>query len=234
MITAWARSKSVDEYLDSRSTTSITVCDGARRSVRCSPASTETLHWGYEDPAKVEGSEEQRLAAFDRTLTMMATRIGRSSVSRGAKAAIATRGQTAPCMTARPTATRPSSTCCATPMPATRRRWTGPDEARPLSGKGEKQSRRLGKFLAELAASGPDRSSPRRRCVRARRPSIVAEELGVEVDGRRAARRSASTPSPIEAILFDAGEPEQPVLVGPRSRLQRACRLADRRAVASR
>ncbi len=35
----------------------------------------ETLHWGYEDPAAVEGTEEERLAAFRSTLTMMAGRI---------------------------------------------------------------------------------------------------------------------------------------------------------------
>ena len=40
------------------------------------PGAKQTVHWGYEDPARVEGTEEERLAAFEGTLTMMATRIG--------------------------------------------------------------------------------------------------------------------------------------------------------------
>jgi arsenate reductase len=39
------------------------------------PGVHETLHWGYEDPAAVEGTEEQRLAGFRSTLTMMSGRI---------------------------------------------------------------------------------------------------------------------------------------------------------------
>ena len=73
----WARSKSVDEFLDQSFDYVITVCDDARTVCPVFPGEKQTvLHWGYEDPAKVEGTEEQRLAAFERTLTMMATRIG--------------------------------------------------------------------------------------------------------------------------------------------------------------
>ena len=53
----------------------ITVCDQARQACPVFPGVHETLHWGYEDPAAVEGSEAERLAAFRSTLTMMATRI---------------------------------------------------------------------------------------------------------------------------------------------------------------
>ena len=90
--------------------------------------------------------------------------------------------------------------------------WTGPDEARPLSGKGEKQSRRLGKFLAAGGFPlGPIITSPK---LRARQTAeIVAEELGLDitVDDRLAFGLDAVA---VEAILFDAGEPEQPMLVG--------------------
>ena len=90
--------------------------------------------------------------------------------------------------------------------------WTGPDDARPLSGKGEKQSRRLGKLLAVGGSSiGPVITSPK---LRARQTAdIVAEELGLDVtvDDRLGFGLDAVA---VEAILFDAGEPEQPLLVG--------------------
>ena len=73
----WARSKSVDEFLDQSFDYVITVCDDARSVCPVFPGEKQTvLHWGYEDPARVEGTDVQRLAAFEGTLTMMATRIG--------------------------------------------------------------------------------------------------------------------------------------------------------------
>ena len=73
---AWARSKSVNEFLDRAFDYVITVCDDARTVCPVFPGEKQTtLHWGYEDPAKVEGTDEQRLAAFESTLTMLATRI---------------------------------------------------------------------------------------------------------------------------------------------------------------
>jgi protein-tyrosine-phosphatase len=72
----WARSKSVDEFLDQSFDYVITVCDDARTVCPVFPGEKQTtLHWGYEDPVKVDGSDEQRLLAFERTLTMLATRI---------------------------------------------------------------------------------------------------------------------------------------------------------------
>ncbi len=72
---SWARSKSVTEFLGQPFDYVITVCDQARESCPVFPGATETLHWGYDDPAAVEGSEEERLAAFRSTLAMMAPRI---------------------------------------------------------------------------------------------------------------------------------------------------------------
>jgi arsenate reductase (thioredoxin) len=71
----WARSKSVSEYLGQSFDYVVTVCDQARQTCPVFPGVHESLHWGYEDPAAVEGTEEQRLAAFRSTLTMMAGRI---------------------------------------------------------------------------------------------------------------------------------------------------------------
>ena len=72
---SWARSKSVTEFLGQTFDYVITVCDEARQACPVFPGVHESLHWGYEDPAAVEGSEEERLAAFRSTLTMMASRI---------------------------------------------------------------------------------------------------------------------------------------------------------------
>jgi arsenate reductase (thioredoxin) len=72
---AWARSKSVAEYLGQSFDYVITVCDQARQVCPVFPGVHETLHWGFEDPAAVEGTEDERLAAFRSTLTLMANRI---------------------------------------------------------------------------------------------------------------------------------------------------------------
>jgi arsenate reductase len=72
---SWARSKSVTEFLGQHFDYVITVCDQARQACPVFPGVHETLHWGYEDPAAVEGTEEERLRAFRSTLTMMAGRI---------------------------------------------------------------------------------------------------------------------------------------------------------------
>lgn len=90
--------------------------------------------------------------------------------------------------------------------------WTGPDAARPLSPKGEQQAERLARFLASVAFR-PDAiiTSPKIRA--ARTAEIVAESLGVEVrEDERLAR--AFDLVTVEAILFDAGEPTKPILVG--------------------
>ncbi len=44
----------------------ITTCDQAREMCPVFPDDPEHIHWGFEDPAKVEGIEEQRLRAFRR------------------------------------------------------------------------------------------------------------------------------------------------------------------------
>ena len=90
--------------------------------------------------------------------------------------------------------------------------WTGPDADRPLSGKGEKQADRLGRFLAGVGFA-PDAviTSPKVRA--AQTAERVAERLDVRVtvDDRLA---GPLTPATIEAILRDAGDPARPVLVG--------------------
>lgn len=90
--------------------------------------------------------------------------------------------------------------------------WDGPDDARPLSDKGEKQAERLGRFLAGVGFQ-PDAilTSPKLRAVMT--AEIVAQHLGLpfaEAD-RLAGNVDLAT---VEAILRDAGDPARPVLVG--------------------
>ena len=58
------RSKSVDEFAGQEMDLVITVCDNAKESCPIFPGATQRLHWPFEDPAALAGSEEQRLAAF--------------------------------------------------------------------------------------------------------------------------------------------------------------------------
>ena len=44
----------------------ITTCDRANDSCPTFPDDTERIHWGFQDPAAVEGPEEERLRAFRR------------------------------------------------------------------------------------------------------------------------------------------------------------------------
>jgi arsenate reductase (thioredoxin) len=72
---SWARSKSVDEFLGQSFDYVITVCDEARQSCPVFPGVHEPLHWGYEDPAAMEGTEEARLAVFRKVFTQLGERI---------------------------------------------------------------------------------------------------------------------------------------------------------------
>ena len=58
------RSKSVDEFAGQELDLVITVCDNAKESCPVFPGKTQRLHWPFEDPAAVAGSEQQRIAAF--------------------------------------------------------------------------------------------------------------------------------------------------------------------------
>ena len=60
------RSKSVDEFAGQPFDYVITVCDNAKETCPVFPARTKRIHWSVEDPAAVEGSEYERLAAFRR------------------------------------------------------------------------------------------------------------------------------------------------------------------------
>ncbi len=70
-----ARSKSVDEFIGQAFDYVITVCDRARQSCPVFPGSSNTLHWGLEDPAEVTGTGAEKLAAFRHTEVEVTQRI---------------------------------------------------------------------------------------------------------------------------------------------------------------
>jgi arsenate reductase len=72
---SWARSKSVDEFLGQSFDYVVTVCDEARQVCPVFPGVHESLHWGYEDPAAAEGSEEERVAVFRKVFIQLGERI---------------------------------------------------------------------------------------------------------------------------------------------------------------
>ena len=69
------RSKSIEEFLDQPFDYVITVCDRARATCPVFPGSSNTLHWGLDDPSEAEGTDEERLAAFRRTATEVSVRL---------------------------------------------------------------------------------------------------------------------------------------------------------------
>lgn len=69
------RSKSVDEFAGQSFDYVVTVCDNARDNCPVFPAGTERIHWSFEDPAAVQGAEEERLAAFRRIRNLIQDRV---------------------------------------------------------------------------------------------------------------------------------------------------------------
>jgi arsenate reductase len=60
------RSKHLSEFLPRPIETVITVCGNADQACPVFPGQVNRYHWGFEDPAKAEGTEEEKLAVFRR------------------------------------------------------------------------------------------------------------------------------------------------------------------------
>jgi arsenate reductase len=69
------RSKSLDEFVGQDFDYVITVCDNAKQSCPVFPAKTKRIHWSIEDPAGVQGSEDERLTAFRRARDELRARL---------------------------------------------------------------------------------------------------------------------------------------------------------------
>jgi arsenate reductase len=71
-------SKGVEQFLNQPLDLVITVCGHAEETCPPFPGSIRRLHWPFEDPAAVQGSEETRLAAFRKIRDQLRDRIVRS------------------------------------------------------------------------------------------------------------------------------------------------------------
>lgn len=90
--------------------------------------------------------------------------------------------------------------------------WDRPDAERPLSDKGRKQAKRLGDHLAAIGFSAEAIiTSPKVRA--AETAELVAEQIdgSVTEDERLAGSLDLDD---VEAILHDAGDPDEAMLVG--------------------
>jgi len=68
-------STNVADFLGRRFDYVITLCDEAKEACPVFPGVTDALHWSYDDPAAVEGTDEQRLDAFRRVYRQLSERI---------------------------------------------------------------------------------------------------------------------------------------------------------------
>ncbi len=84
--TAGLRSKSWDEFARRGAPAMdfvLTVCDqAAGEACPLWPGRPVTAHWGVDDPAKVEGSDAQKRAAFARAFAVLSKRIDRLRAAR--------------------------------------------------------------------------------------------------------------------------------------------------------
>jgi arsenate reductase len=69
------RSKGVDEFAGREFDYIITVCDHAKETCPLFPGKGERLHWSFEDPAAVDGPEEERRAIFRKVRDEIRARI---------------------------------------------------------------------------------------------------------------------------------------------------------------
>ena len=60
-------SKHMNEFLNSKITTVITVCGNADQACPIYPGQMNRHHWGFEDPAHAKGTDEEILGEFRRT-----------------------------------------------------------------------------------------------------------------------------------------------------------------------
>ena len=69
------RSKSVSEFEGQSFDYVVTVCDNARDNCPVFAGGAQRIHWSLEDAAAVQGTEEERLAAFRRIRDQLHERV---------------------------------------------------------------------------------------------------------------------------------------------------------------
>ncbi len=69
------RSKSLDEFLATPFDYVVTVCDNANESCPIFPGPAKRIHWSFDDPAAVSGSDEAILSEFRRVRDEIQTKL---------------------------------------------------------------------------------------------------------------------------------------------------------------
>jgi arsenate reductase (thioredoxin) len=83
------RSKNVSEFATQSFDYVITVCDAAAEECPVFLGSPERIHWSFVDPAAVQGTDDEKLQAFKRTVREMQARLATFAVVARKKAATA-------------------------------------------------------------------------------------------------------------------------------------------------
>jgi protein-tyrosine-phosphatase len=74
------KSQSWDEFEDYAADLVVTVCDSAAgESCPVYFGNSLKVHWGLEDPSKLDGSEEEKATAFNHTMNIIEKRVERLS-----------------------------------------------------------------------------------------------------------------------------------------------------------
>ena len=60
------RSKHMNDFLEQKVETVVTVCGNADQACPMFPGQVNRHHWGFEDPAHATGTDEEKLAVFRR------------------------------------------------------------------------------------------------------------------------------------------------------------------------
>lgn len=68
--------KFVDQLIGQNFDYVVTVCDSAKEACPVFPGKAERLHWSFQDPAAVQGSDSERLSAFRKIRDEIRARIG--------------------------------------------------------------------------------------------------------------------------------------------------------------
>lgn len=71
----WARSKSINEFLDQEFDHVLTVCDDAAEACPVFPGPAVRTHWSIPDPARATGTDDEVLAVYRATLADLRGRI---------------------------------------------------------------------------------------------------------------------------------------------------------------
>jgi arsenate reductase len=72
---AGAQSRHVDAFTGEQFDYVITVCDDAAERCPVFPGQTQRMHWSFADPAAIQGSADEKLAAFRETVRAVRERV---------------------------------------------------------------------------------------------------------------------------------------------------------------